>query len=252
MQGEKLIREVIQKQFDSCAFVIKDGSQVWLVKLAYYPYADMGAEYFIVDAYYAASNLLFQKINNAINDLLQCGIVASRRKAHDYKELIVRSGLAYGCRRNSLAYDQSGSRFVIGAINIPIEEQTSNYELKGKSALELCGDCDICINACPTNAISKSGMDATKCLRQYMHLGKYPCKEIAHSAGRRLLGCDICQRVCPHNHDVEKNVPDRLREILWINDFEKRLIEHRTELSEYIGDNYTKVEWLTALSKQLT
>ncbi len=80
-----------------------------------------------------------------------------------------------------------------------INSTPSDYQISPM----LCGECRNCIQACPTGALSDSGLDARKCLSYWLieHRGDIP-DEIALKAGNRLFGCDTCQDVCPHNPRV--------------------------------------------------
>ena len=65
-----------------------------------------------------------------------------------------------------------------------------------------CGTCTRCIEACPTDAISRNGywLDASKCI-SYLTIELK--NEIPNSfVGKMedwIFGCDICQEVCPWN-----------------------------------------------------
>ena len=61
-----------------------------------------------------------------------------------------------------------------------------------------------CLRACPTGALSESGLDARRCLSYWLieHRGPIP-DEIASRVGNRVFGCDVCQDVCPHNRPVK-------------------------------------------------
>ncbi|MCA1825580.1 MAG: tRNA epoxyqueuosine(34) reductase QueG [Myxococcales bacterium] len=64
-----------------------------------------------------------------------------------------------------------------------------------------CGDCALCIPACPTDAIPEPRyVDATKCIAYHTieHRDPIP-EELAARLGNRLFGCDACQDVCPWN-----------------------------------------------------
>lgn len=70
-------------------------------------------------------------------------------------------------------------------------------------AEDLCGTCNKCIEACPTDAISAPyQVDATKCI-SYLTIELKAPQEIPeeHAAKMEgwLYGCDICQDVCPWN-----------------------------------------------------
>lgn len=69
-------------------------------------------------------------------------------------------------------------------------------------ATDHCGTCRRCLDACPTGAILEEirAIDSRKCL-PYWNIeqkGEIPA-EIRGAMGHWLLGCDICQEVCPWN-----------------------------------------------------
>ncbi len=66
----------------------------------------------------------------------------------------------------------------------------------------LCGSCEKCLVACPTNALPSPGvLDARRCL-SYHTVENHEAipHEIAAELGAHVFGCDACQAVCPFNH----------------------------------------------------
>ena len=112
------------------------------------------------------------------------------------KELAQRAGLGWIGKNSLLISSQFGSFMNLGELFLNIELPHS--AMKNKN---LCGDCHLCIDVCPTQCIQADRtIKADHCI-SYLTIEQ---KGIIDQTLRSMMnswifGCDICQIVCPWN-----------------------------------------------------
>ena len=106
-----------------------------------------------------------------------------------------RGGIGWQGKHTILINEEMGSWFFLGELLLDIP-----LEYDEPFSKNLCGDCDACIDVCPTNALTEYKLDATKCI-SYLNIetrNEFSNKQKSELDGW-IYGCDECQKVCPWN-----------------------------------------------------
>jgi epoxyqueuosine reductase len=117
-----------------------------------------------------------------------------------------KAGIGWQGKNSLIINKEYGSWIFLGII------LTSLYIEPDDKATNHCGNCNICIDKCPTSAISEPGIiNAQKCISYWTiedKSGSIPDFVLKNINGW-LFGCDICQEVCPWNINANQtNNPD--------------------------------------------
>ncbi len=130
-------------------------------------------------------------------------VVCETRCYVDTGPLVERSvaasaGIGWIGKNTCVLNQKLGSWLLLGVIATSVPVAT---EVVLEEAMDRCGSCTRCIDACPTGAlIEERKMDASRCIA-YLTIEKKGviAEEFREGIGRQVFGCDICQDVCPWN-----------------------------------------------------
>lgn len=109
-----------------------------------------------------------------------------------------RAGIGFSGKNTLLITKEYGSFVYLGEMitNIPF--------FPDKPIEDSCGDCRICLDACPTGALVQGGqLNAQRCLAFLTQTKEILPDEFRTKVGTRVYGCDTCQAVCPYNKGVD-------------------------------------------------
>ncbi len=111
------------------------------------------------------------------------------------KPLAEKAGLGWMGKHTNLLNKQAGSWFFLGEIYVdlplPVDKPSQKH----------CGSCQICMDICPTRAITAPyQLDPRLCISYLTieHKGSIP-PALRPLIGNRVYGCDDCQIYCPWN-----------------------------------------------------
>jgi len=117
-----------------------------------------------------------------------------------------RAGIGYVGKNCALITRRHGSWVHLGEMltDIPFEPD--------EPVTEQCGDCTLCLDACPTGALVGPGqIHAKSCLSYLTQTKEFLDDRWKRKIGNRLYGCDTCQIVCPKNRGVNRTHQAELR-----------------------------------------
>ena len=110
------------------------------------------------------------------------------------RSLAQQAGIGWIGKNTCVIHPQVGSYIFLGEILLSIDLE------KDVPALDHCGSCTRCLDACPTKALAPYELNATRCIAYLTNekRGEFSKEEKA-MIGQHIFGCDICQQVCPWN-----------------------------------------------------
>lgn len=224
------------------ASLMPDAKCIMLLAMPYRPFHYEGNDG-RVDAYYPTSNTAHDAVLRMAKRVEEVFSIHALPSPPVYlKPLAARSGLGEFGKNCLISVGTSGTRVALQSILLNADCETQNRPARALSAM--CRNCNACVNACPTQALRGDGtLDLSRCLRAQPEGQAFP-EPLRPMLGASLLGCDLCQRVCPRNASVsEIPVPDALAKAL---NLRALLSGEYKPLVPFLGKNNARRQRLTA------
>lgn len=118
------------------------------------------------------------------------------------RAIFLRAGLGWRGNNCCVYLPDYGSWVFLGNILVDVELPITN-----PAPMESrCGDCELCVKACPTNALYAPGrINPYLCISYLTQMKGIIPRQLREKIGIRLWGCDICQEVCPYNKNAKSS-----------------------------------------------
>ena len=154
------------------------------------------------------------------------------------KAIAKKAGIGWQGKNTLIINNKYGSKISIGYLltNIEFEMFEENKKILDYND---CGDCKICISACPTKALNGDyTMNSKKCISYLTQTKNTIPYDLRGKMGIQVYGCDICQSVCPHNIGVyltkfECFLP---KKTFGLVDIEELFLMNNSEFKKKYGD----------------
>lgn len=125
--------------------------------------------------------------NATIQSMVDTGALSDRAAAQ-------RAGIGWSGKNTAIITEEFGSWVYLGEMLVDV------YLPPDEPVEDGCGDCTLCMTACPTGALVEPGrLDSQSCIAYLTQTKTMIPEKYRDKIGNRLYGCDTCQTVCPKN-----------------------------------------------------
>jgi len=152
-------------------------------------------------------DLIRERLHQLADYLRELAPAAHTRGVVDTAPLLERefaqlAGLGWIGKNTLLLSKDAGSYFFLAAL---LTDQLLQFDAPHEA--DHCGTCTACLDACPTDAfVQPYLLDASRCISYLtIELQDDIPTELRSNIGQWLFGCDVCQEVCPWNHDATQS-----------------------------------------------
>ncbi|MCP5464437.1 MAG: tRNA epoxyqueuosine(34) reductase QueG [Deltaproteobacteria bacterium] len=160
------------------------------------------------------------------------------------RDLAEKAGLGWVGKNTCVISEELGSFVFIGVMLCNLDCNESENPV-----LDQCGACSLCIDSCPTQALTPYQINASRCLAYHNieHRGERDQKYWG-VLGDHLVGCDICQEVCPWNQKAPltqraaefENTEFKLEDLLQLNPSQYRKQFGKTAISRIRYEDFMR------------
>ncbi|TRZ35943.1 tRNA epoxyqueuosine(34) reductase QueG [Niallia circulans] len=156
--------------------------------------ASWGTDYHVVlrDRLSKLEKYIMERVPDALcKSMVDTGELVDRAVAQ-------RAGVGWSAKNCAIITPEFGSYVYLG-------EMITNLPLTPDTPMEdQCGECNKCIDACPTGALIQGGqLDAQRCIAFQTQTKGFLAEEFREKLGNRIYGCDTCQTICPKNKGMD-------------------------------------------------
>jgi len=135
-----------------------------------------------------------------VKSMVDTGVLSDRSVAE-------RAGLGFEGKNGFIINEELGTWSYLGEMLVSIPFKPDD------PVIDSCGDCNICVDRCPTGALVGNGqLNSQKCISFLTQTKGYLKDEYRYKIGNRLYGCDTCQQVCPRNRGINTEHDDIILE----------------------------------------